>query len=220
MKALVLGIVLVLIVAAFVALSSAQKKKYVVSEVDGRKHEVLDTVNCVAAADMIATLEANVRELLKRSETVAPGDKRFAAIRSRWSGKLVEINGGDNIAYSVDKSDVSMCVRRSDGTVENYNDLMFVLLHELSHIANETYGHDDRFWKTFKFVLEVADKTGVYAFQDYGRDSVTVCGKVISTTPLACVKSGECFSELGPIRPGPIRPGPIRPQALPNSPSN
>lgn len=210
MKVLVLGFAIVLIAAAFVALTS-KKKTFVVSDVDNREHEVLDTVNCAAAADMIATLEANVRELLVRCEAIVPGDKRFANIRSKWSGKLVEIDGTDNIAYSMGKSDVSMCVRRSDGTVENYNDLMFVLLHELAHIANDTYGHDDKFWKTFKFVLEVADKTGVYTFQDYGRESVTVCGKVISTTPLACVKSGECFSELGPIRP---------PHALPNTPSN
>jgi hypothetical protein len=204
-----LAIILVLIVV-FVVATTSKNVTYVVSDVDGQKHEVLDTVNCAAAADMIATLEANVRQLLERCETVVPGDKRFANIRSRWSGRLVEIDGTDNIAYSMGKSDVSLCVRRSDGSVENYNDLMFVLLHELSHIANETYGHDDKFWKTFKFVLEVADKTGVYTFQDYGRESVSVCGKVISTTPLACVKSGECFSELGPIRP----------HALPNMPSN
>jgi len=182
----------------------------VVSTVDGKSREVLDTVNCAAAADMMATLEKKVRDLLDKSEGVVPGDKRFANIRARWSGRLVEIDGTDNIAYSMDKRDVSICVRRKDGGVENYNDLMFVLLHELSHIANDTYGHDDTFWKTFKFVLEVADATGVYTFQDYGRKSVSVCGKEISMTPLACVKSGECFSELGPIRP----------HARPNTPSN
>lgn len=207
-------IVVLVTILAIAYLVTKKQVTRVVSQVDGKSREVLDTINCRAAADMFATLETKVRELLDRSETVVPGDKRFANIRTRWSGRLVEIDGTDNIAYSMDKRDVSLCVRRKDGSVENYNDLMFVLLHELSHIANDTYGHDDTFWKTFKFVLEVADATGVYTFQDYGRDSVTVCGKVISTTPLACVKSGECFSELGPIRPNQTSP------ARPNTPSN
>ena len=30
--------------------------------------------------------------------------------------------------------------------------LMFVALHELSHMGNDTWGHDTKFWKTFKFV--------------------------------------------------------------------
>ncbi len=195
----ILALLMFFVVAYVIA--TAKPVKRVVSTVDGKAREVLDTVNCAAAADMMATLETKVAELLKRSESIVPGDRRFANIRARWSGRLVEIDGSDNIAYSMDKHDVSICVRRKDGSVENYNDLMFVLLHELSHIANDTYGHDDKFWKTFKFVLEVADATGVYTFQDYGRKSVTVCGKEISMTPLACVKSGECFSELGPIRP-------------------
>lgn len=193
---------LLAVLAVVYVVTKAKPVARVVSSVDGLTHEVLDTVNCAAAADMMATLETKVAELLERSESIVPGDKRFANIRARWSGRLVEIDGTDNIAYSMDKHDVSICVRKKDGSVENYNDLMFVLLHELSHIANDTYGHDDKFWKTFKFVLEVADATGVYTFQDYGRESVTVCGKEISMTPLSCVKSGECFSELGPIRPG------------------
>ncbi len=208
------GIFVLLAILAIVYVVATRKPvARVVSTVDGKAHEVLDTVNCAAAADMMATLETKVAELLERSETIAPGDKRFANIRARWSGRLVEIDGTDNIAYSMDKHDVSICVRRKDGSVENYNDLMFVLLHELSHIANDTYGHDDKFWKTFKFVLEVADATGVYTFQDYGRKSVTVCGKEISMTPLSCVKKGECFSELGPIRPHGQSP------AGPNTPS-
>lgn len=178
----------------------AKNVRYVKS---GEKtYRVVNSPNYQAAADALAKLEAHVKDLLQKCETVVPGNRHFANIRARWSGNLREIDGNDSsIAYSVGKKDIWICVRKRDGTIENFNDTMFVLLHELSHIANETYGHNDDFWKTFKFVLEVAERTGVYTFQDYGRQSVQVCGKDISTTPLACVKNGECFSELGPIRP-------------------
>jgi hypothetical protein len=178
----------------------AKNVRYVKS--GDKTYRVVNSPNYQAAADTLAKLEARARDLLVKCETVVPGNRQFANIRARWSGNLREIDGNDSsIAYSVGKKDIWICVRKQDGTIENFNDTMFVLLHELSHIANETYGHNDDFWKTFKFVLEVAERTGVYAFQDYGRKSVRVCGKEISTTPLACVKNGECFSELGPIRP-------------------
>lgn len=200
-KLIVAGLVLIAI--AYLVITRAGPTRFVRSDFDGKPHPVLNTANCKAAADVLALLEANARRLLVECETFVPGDRRFANIRRRWSGTLREIDGSDNIAYSVGKRDVSICVRRPDGTVEDFNDVMFVLLHELSHIANDSYGHNEEFWDTFQFVLEVAERTGIYRFEDYGRRAVKVCGKEISTTPLSCVKTRQCASALGPIRPSP-----------------
>ena len=38
------------------------------------------------------------------------------------------------------------------------NTLVFVGIHELSHIASVTKGHGDEFWDNFKFLLENAVK--------------------------------------------------------------
>ena len=182
---------------------STHPTRYVTSSINGKSYRVLDRQDGAEAADALATLESKIGDLLDAADDIVPGDPRFANIRDRWSGTLHEIDGSDNIAYSVDKSDVYICVRAKDGSVDTeLNDSMFVLLHELSHVANRTYGHGTDFWKTFKFVLEVSEKSGVYTFRDYDRSSVEVCGRVINTTPLSCVKNGECFSELSGERVG------------------
>ena len=57
-------------------------------------------------------------------------------------------------------------------------------LHELAHIANDTIGHDDKFWNNFKFLLERAKKIGVYTPIDYKKKPKQYCGMTIHDNPL------------------------------------
>ena len=61
---------------------------------------------------------------------------------------------------------------------------MFVVLHELAHIATESIGHTPEFWANFKWILEESINIGIYAKKDYSKDAVEYCGMTISTTPL------------------------------------
>ena len=54
-----------------------------------------------------------------------------------------------------------------DGKLVDINVLTFVCIHELSHIGNETIGHDDAFWEFFKELLIEAINIGVYIKYDY-----------------------------------------------------
>ena len=62
--------------------------------------------------------------------------------------------------------------------------MMFIAIHELSHIATEEVGHTDNFWSNMKFLLECAVKLNIYIPQDYSKFPVTFCGYEIDKSPL------------------------------------
>ena len=56
-------------------------------------------------------------------------------------------------AYSENKGEkLAFCTttKKDGGNMIDENTLMFVALHELSHIASESIGHTDEFWENFK----------------------------------------------------------------------
>ena len=42
------------------------------------------------------------------------------------------------------------------------NNVIYVAIHLYSLLSTDDYGHTPEFWKNFKFILEEADKIGVY----------------------------------------------------------
>jgi hypothetical protein len=100
------------------------------------------------------------------------------------------------VAYSMSKKSIHVCVRRPGGGLESENTTMFVLLHELAHISTDRYGHSPQFWSNMRFLLELAEVTGSYAYQDFDNEVVTYCGRKLAASPLSCVKNRACRSEL------------------------
>ena len=65
---------------------------------------------------------------------------------------IPERSGGDT-SYVIDKGDTfAMCLRspeNNNNLEDDYNDLTFVLIHEMAHLFTKTYGHDFMFWSNF-----------------------------------------------------------------------
>lgn len=100
---------------------------------------------------------------------------------------IPERSGGDT-SYVIDKGDTfAMCLRspeQGNKLEKNYNDLAFVLFHEMTHLFNETYGHDFMFWSNFRFVLTEAVEAGLYQSVDYKKTKSPYCGIKITYSPL------------------------------------
>ena len=100
---------------------------------------------------------------------------------------IPERSGGDT-SYVISKGDVfAMCLRdpKNENRIDpKFNDLTFVLVHEISHIFTSTYGHDHLFWNNFKFILQEAVGMGLYDPIDYKRYGSPYCGIVITYSPI------------------------------------
>jgi hypothetical protein len=95
------------------------------------------------------------------------------------------LNLSGTTSYTVQKGRAMyVCMRDKDNSFVEKNTMLFVLLHELSHIgAYWTFGHTTDFWKTFKFILKEAIDDGVYKYIDYSQNPVNYCGMVIKNSP-------------------------------------
>lgn len=100
---------------------------------------------------------------------------------------IPERSGGDT-SYVIDKGDVfAMCLRdpKNGNRIEDkYNNLVFVLVHEMTHLFTSTYGHDKLFWNNFRFLLAEAVEAGMYTPVDYKKTGSPYCGVVVSYSPL------------------------------------
>jgi hypothetical protein len=189
----------VAIAVVLLALWQAWPKRmtWVRSAVTGKMYKVKNVPDAQTVADRLAALEVRLVQFLKDASARAPGDARLANIRKRWDGTLSEVEHDKDVAYSMAKDSVSVCVRSSaQGALESENTSMFVLLHELAHVATDEYGHCSKFWDNMKFLLEIAEATGFYAYQDFEASSDSYCGRPLESSPLTCVKTGACTSSL------------------------
>jgi hypothetical protein len=167
----------------------------IVSDLTGRRYEVLNGPRSQEAADALARLEINAEMFLERAEIISPFDRRIANIRERWSKKLHEISSS-GAASTTSKRDIAICVRDKNGEPYDPNTSMYVLLHELAHVASDSYDHGTEFWNNFRSLLEIAEKAGVYTYVDYSTEPVTYCGTAITGNPMTCLKKGFCVSSL------------------------
>jgi len=96
------------------------------------------------------------------------------------------IPGSIYVAYSVNKGEeLSLCIR-DKGTEEfiDNNTIIFVAIHELSHIMTPETGHTPLFWDNMKFLLEKASSQGIYTPINYSESPVEYCGMDINSTPM------------------------------------
>ena len=91
-------------------------------------------------------------------------------------------------SYTLNKGDsMYICLRKRTNPIEFEDEetIFFVMLHECAHIGNYNgWGHDDRFWTVFKFLLHEAVEAGIYKPIDYAAHPRTYCGLDIYFQPL------------------------------------
>jgi hypothetical protein len=94
---------------------------------------------------------------------------------------------GSEVSYNLNKGQIiSLCLRNYNdpNKFHDINDLMFVAIHEVSHSCNLSYGHDTKFWKVFRILLEVAVETNLYQNTHYQAMNKNYCSMEISYNPM------------------------------------
>jgi hypothetical protein len=89
-------------------------------------------------------------------------------------------------SYSVNKGEqLVFCLRlkKEGDRLVPKNTILFVALHELSHLMTKTIGHGDDFWRNFRFILKAAIHYGIYKRVDFGTNPQPYCGIKITDTP-------------------------------------
>ena len=130
-----------------------------------------------------------MKELAKHLQETLPNDPRVKLLKKNFNPKrIVEtLPTSEYTAYSEDKGKkLAFCLQeyKNKKKLIDINTLMFVALHEMGHLITVSIGHEEDFWKNFKFLLKHANDIGLYNPVDYRKKAQPYCGMSLTDNPL------------------------------------
>ena len=178
---------------AFVAMyfkSSKYPMSLTQSTVDKEYYLVRNLPDKQDAADRLARVREKLLRLRKNLEQthmekpfVAQMIRNFDCSASRFSESTPD---AQYTSYSVNKGEkVFMCLRQRDAkeALVQENIILFVALHEMSHVGTASIGHTPEFWNHFAWVLKQAEQLKIYEYTDFAAHPVEYCGVHITDAP-------------------------------------
>jgi len=157
------------------------------SSIDNREYIVQERHDSKDAADLIAKIREKLEIIVKHLIKITPDDDyRVAMLKENFRpDKLKEgVDKPGYTSYSINKGEEIILCLRTNNKIVDINTMMFVVLHELAHIATKSIGHTDEFWDNFRWILEEAINIGIYIKQDFKKEAVEYCGMTITSSPL------------------------------------
>ena len=187
LTALLLGIIAIFVYTNFIRKSLYLDK--IEATVNGKKYYVRNLPDRNEAANKLASIGNSLQSLIDSlDEEEEEKGKYNKQLKESFNPDYITENipGSTYVAYSVNKGEeLSLCVREKDTEVfMDNNIILFVAIHELSHIMTPETGHTPLFWNNMKYLLEKASAMGIYTPTDYRKNPETYCGMEINSTPM------------------------------------
>lgn len=190
---------------SYIGLSNSQYPLIKVkSSIDGELYTVRDMPDKQNAADTMAKVRLKMNKLKLHLESTVPDKpqvqqltRNFEANPNRFKEATPD---AEHTSYSVNKGEeVHFCLRQREGGDEslvNEDIITFVAIHEMGHMITKTIGHGPDFWNNFAWLLQEAEKIGVYTHRDFRAHPVSYCGMKITDQPsYDPTKDGTDFSQ-------------------------
>ena len=144
-------------------------------------------IDIVETSDIYANMAINS---VKQTEYIQERIKQL--INKYDPDRIYEIsplNPSGLTSYTQDKKTLIFCLRKKqknkngENELHDLNTIMFVVLHELTHMMNNTWGHKPDFWVLFKFMLVNAVEAKIYTPVDYSKYPIIYCGLALTYNP-------------------------------------
>lgn len=181
------------------------------STLDNQKYFVRNLPDRVEAANRLAFIRQKLAQVVDYIKSQTPkqlykmyvkGDKmetqmsitefssciRQLIAKFRNKSEIFSENTPDSkfTSLSVNKGEeLIFCLRlkKEGDKLVPRNTILFVALHELSHLMTKTIGHGEDFWRNFRFILKVAIKQNIYKPIDFNSNPQPYCGIQITDSP-------------------------------------
>jgi len=164
------------------------KYDYVKSKIDNKYYYVRNLKDKQKTADDLALIRGNILKLVDYMMKNSPEQykKYIERLNRRTNDVVITENFSEYLytSYSVNKGDkLVFCLRSRGKTTKNkihdMNLLMYVVLHEIAHIASPVYGHEQPFRDIFAYFMKSAEELGIYKQIDFQQEPKEYCGMVI-----------------------------------------
>ena len=162
--------------------------KYVRSDIDGKEYLVRDLDDKQQASNMLARINKNIMDFTDHLVLTKDKHPEFEQYIDQLDRRIRDVVISESkvdssyTSYSVNKGEeLVFCLRdRRTNKIHRMNLIMYVVLHEISHVACPVYGHGPLFKKIFRFFTQVAIDKGFYRKIDFNRNPELYCGLMIS----------------------------------------
>lgn len=162
--------------------------KCIVSGPEGNKYCVRDRKNAKESAELLAEASRRMQKLVDHLNENFPDNAAVKRLVAGFDAKKISetLPNSTLVAFTENKSKMSFCLTEKKNGTEliDINTLMFVAIHEMSHISSKSIGHKSEFWENFKFFLIEADKIGIYKPVDYKKKNKEYCDMKIKDNPI------------------------------------
>ena len=152
----------------------------VTSSINNKKYMVRNLPDKQNAADLLAKIHKNIEKIISNLNKDYPDDERVKIVKENFKNcRLSElISSSSYTSYTVNKGDKLIFCLRNKQTKKliELNVIMFVAIHELSHIMTVEIGHTTKFWNNMKFILKNSIKHNIYKKQNFKDNPAPYCG--------------------------------------------
>jgi hypothetical protein len=193
LKDIIFYLAIILLVCYFIKLyrqSTNSDLKCILSDIDGQKYCVRERHKLKEAANLLASITQKCKNLVDYVDKKYPNDENVRRLVERFNPTTIQetLPTSEHTAYSENKGEkLAFCLNKKSNknnhNLIDENTLMFVALHELSHIMTNVTGHKQVFWQNFKFLLGEAKEGGFYTPVDYKNNPEPYCGMDITDNP-------------------------------------
>lgn len=192
MRLIILIIIIIFIILSILFKFNHVNMTFIKSDIDNKYYLVRDLSDKYIAANLLAQIRKNIllfinNLYLKRDTDYLEYKYYIERLYKNFTNINIFENSNRNkdTSYSVNKGeDLIICLRSREhfkyDKFEDLNLIMYVILHELSHIACPEYGHGDLFKKIFAFFTRVSIELKLYSYVNYSKNPVTYCGLPIT----------------------------------------
>jgi predicted metal-dependent hydrolase len=159
-----------------------------ISTVDNQEYFVRNVDDKSIAANTLATIKNNIKKLvlyLKNNISQYEKEKEYInnlVKRTKQINIMETPEDEKNTSYTINKGEkIFICLRsKLLSEIHDINTIMYVVIHELAHVACPEYGHTPLFKKIFIFLLNVSHKINIYTPIDYRKNPQDYCGMTIN----------------------------------------
>jgi hypothetical protein len=161
----------------------------VLSTVDGNEYCVRKRSQVKEASDLLAKIATKCTKIVNHLHEKFPKDDRCKRLYANFNPtRIIETLPTSKLkAYSENKgAKIAFCLNKlehDNNVLIDENTLMFVALHELSHLMTISVGHNNDFWANFKFILDHAIALKLYSPVNYKETPQEYCGMTITDNP-------------------------------------
>jgi len=148
-------------------------------EIDNRIHKLFKHLN-----DKYILPKKQIDEVLKKRLVKMISTYKTHHLKENFPAEHLGIGKKPDSSFTLNKKNMSICLRDDESKkFHDINDIMFVVIHEMSHILNPTYGHPRQFWIYMKFLLHESAELGIYNPVDYRNNNIKYCNTNLTANP-------------------------------------